>query len=316
MKTTNAAKVVASADFTAQVPNKRTLLRPYWLDGFFYFGDQKRVATLTDIKHIGDDMSVVAHREAATLHLVKRIHDTYETITKFTIDMRRLSQRFFHPDLMAMNGNKIYMTEYGSRCIEVQLNDNRFRITQRIHAGDYNYHGIHYENGFIYLGADREGIVTIINECFKKVADLQIDTLKGTNKRIKTFSSHQDLFITGIDLPYGLSHKPNQGGDTWVSLLKKSGTTLTEIQTMKFRNCQVDGHKFHNGLHYFSLDDGNDRTGKIVVIKVKDETLTLVHEIICDDFPHGIDILNGELSYTSYATSMLKTISLSATPLE
>lgn len=298
------------ADFSETVPNKRTLFRPYWLDGFFYFGNSKRVATLTDVKYIDDKTMVVAHREASKLYLVSFDGENYQRISEFTVDTRRLLNRFFHPDLIALNGNKMYMTEYGGRCVEITLNGQKFKLTNKVFAGNYNYHGIHYSDGRIYLGADRDGVMTVLNDSLKVIDTILLPELQGTEQRIKTIGQDGDLFILGIDVQHGPANIPNDGGDSWIKIGSLNGNNINVIDDIMLKNCQIDGHILHKGLHYLTLDDGDAGCGKIMVVRIESDKLEKVSEISVDGFPHGIDIRNGMLSYTSYATSKLKTIKL------
>jgi hypothetical protein len=152
--------------------------------------------------------------------------------------------------------------------------------------------------------------MTVLNESLKVVDTVLLPELQGTDQRIKTIGREGDLFILGIDVQHGPANIPNDGGDSWIKIGKLNKDNIKTIDEIKFENCQIDGHILHQGLHYITLDDGSAGCGKVIVVRIENNKLEKITEISVDGFPHGIDIRNGMLSYTSYATSKLKTIKL------
>ena len=49
----------------------------FWTQGYFNFGNQKRIATVTDVKFISENKLIVAHRAAAKLYLIELIDNNY-----------------------------------------------------------------------------------------------------------------------------------------------------------------------------------------------------------------------------------------------
>ncbi|MHA7864933.1 hypothetical protein [Flagellimonas marinaquae] len=292
--------------FEEKVSNTRSFLKRYWLQGEFYFNKEKRVATVTDVKFISANLLVVAHREAAKLYLVKLSGSDYEIIHEKPLRTRLLPsrKRFFYPDLMAVKDHLIYMTEYSNRCAVLKLDGDKFIFKNVINVGRHSYHGCFIENNSLLLGSVRDGIVQILDTKTQRTSQIKFNPesapINERNLRIKTIGKQEDYLIMGMDRPIGNLGHPNDGGDSWVGLFERNNDHLKCVSLIKFENAQLDGHATNNGLHFFTTHDGNRKKGVIQIIKEENGELKVVHSVVCESFPHGIDILDGKVAYTSY----------------
>lgn len=295
--------------FEEKVSIKRSFFGRYWLQGEFYFNDEKRVATVTDVKFISSDLLVVAHREAAKLYLVKLSGSVYEIIREKPIRITWLPSRnrFFHPDLMAVKDNLIYMTDYSNRCAVFKLKGDKFIFTKQLKIGGHRYHGCYLENDSLLLGSVSDGIVQIIDTKTGCTSQIQFDSesapINERNVKIKTIGKQEDYLILGLDKRIGKPGHPNYGGDSWVGLFERNDDRLKCVSVIKFENSQLDGHATNNGYHFFTTYDGHRKKGVIQIVKEENAELKVTHSVVCKSFPHGIDILDGKIAYTSYKES-------------
>lgn len=295
--------------FGDKVSKKRSFFGRYWLQGEFYFNNDKRVATVTDVKFISSDLLVIAHREAAKLFLVKLSESDYEIISEKTIRIKWLPSRnrFFHPDLFAVKDNLIYMTDYSNRCAVFELVGDKFIFNNELKVGWHRYHGCYLENDSLLLGSVSDGIIQIIDTKTHCTSQIQFDSqsapINERNVRIKTIGKQEDYLILGLDKRKGKSDRPNNGGDSWVALFEQNDHHLKCVSVIKFENSQLDGHATNMGYHFFTTYDGHRKKGVIKIFKVENAELKVTHSVVCKSFPHGIDILDGKIAYTSYKES-------------
>jgi hypothetical protein len=121
-----------------------------WKQGYFFFGDQKRIATVTDVKFISDTKVVVAHRAAAKLYLIEINNTTYKIIDSLLLKYNNI---FFNPDLISIQNNRIYMTSYTNMSCIVDIVDDKFKFIKLFKINKYiHYHGCLIKNNLVYYG--------------------------------------------------------------------------------------------------------------------------------------------------------------------
>ena len=112
-----------------EVSSKRRLRGIFWKQGEFFFGDQKRVATVTDVKFLEKDRLVIAHRAAAKIYLVDISQETPRVVDSLRLRYRgRFRQRYFHPDLIALDGASLYISAYKNRYAKVRISEDRLEL--------------------------------------------------------------------------------------------------------------------------------------------------------------------------------------------
>lgn len=299
------------------VPSRKKFNSAYWRQGKFYLKDQSRESTITDVKFLSDTLLVVAHRAAAKLYLVEHFENTFTITDTLLLDTaknswnpkKRLSgQRFYHPDLMSLIGNTIYFSEYSNRCCVVDVIDNRLVYRETLELGDNAYHGCFSENTDVYLGSVFQSNITIYNLETKSTSTLNVEL--EPNLRIKTIAKEENFFVLAVDKQFGSPSIKGSKNDAWVKLFEKQNEKLMLLDSLAFPVSQVDGHISYGGYQFVVLHDGTDKTGYIVIIKVDNKKLRLIKKIPCAGFPHGLDIRNDKLIYTTYSQSSIIVINL------
>lgn len=283
------------------VPQEPSDDKVFWPQGEFYFYEEKRVATVTDVKFFSKNILVVAHRAAAKLYLVEIKGASYTLLDSITLETNDPKRKFFHPDLISLTKNLIYMSEYTNRCCVVEIIDTKLVLNEVFEIGRKPFHGCFANDQTVFLGSVVNGVIGQFDPQTRESTLRNTDIKKG--RRIKTIGKEGDNLLLGLDHISGQTAQPGCRGVSWIILCKLSEDGSDELSSLRFDDSQVDGHANYKNYHFFTMHDGDKKCGKIVVVKVVDNELTIHKTIVCEGFPHGIDINYGKLVYTSYSQS-------------
>ena len=287
--------------FIERVPEQRPLFGIFWNQGFFYFGDEKRMATVTDVKFYKDNRLIVAHRAAAKLYLLDTSEAPYPIIHQIRLGARgRVRKNFFHPDLITLEGNSIYLTSYTRQYAKVTLENDRFKQREIQTIGDDHYHGCAFKNGGLLLGGVESNQITRVNLETGTTSTLDLDEKQP--RRIKTIAHEGEDFLLSLDHHEGSSAQPECSGHSWFSHCRQEGQCLVKGDSLLFEDCQIDGAVSRGSLHYLSLHNAQSRCGQIVTVG-SEGALKVLKRTPCTSFPHGLDIYDQQLAYSSYSTS-------------
>jgi len=284
----------------------------FWEQGDFFFNNQKRQATVTDVKYVAANLLIVAHRAAAKLYLVELKDQSFSIIDTLLLDTAKYSlnpkkrygyRRFFHPDLIALHDNTVYISEYTKRCCIVEVIGNRLVYKKTIDLGNTPFHGCFSDNTHAMFGSVKDGCITTLNHHNHKVD--KINAHLEPKQRIKTIGVEDDFWVLSIDKLSGKHTEIGSTADCWVKLYRRDKNNLEVLDTLSLPYGQIDGHKFYNHHHFITMHDGNNQCGVIMILKIIANKLSIVKRVACESFPHGIDIMNEQLIYTSYANSSI-----------
>lgn len=295
-----------------EVPSEKQGNTVFWRQGDFFFNNQKRQATVTDVKFVDNETLVVAHRAAAKLYLIKFKNQTFTVIDTLILDTAKRSlnprkrfnnQRFFHPDLISLHRNTIYISEYTNRCCVVEIQENKLIYKRVIDMGNTAFHGCYTNETHAMFGSVNDGCITTLSH--KKYRLAKIDASLQPGQRIKTIGTENDYVILSIDKLSGVHTKAGATADCWVKLYLRKGDELKVLDTIDNPYGQIDGHTFYKGYHFITMHDGNLASGVILILKIIEEKLSIIKRVACASFPHGLDIVNDQLIYSSYANSAI-----------
>ena len=284
-----------------EVSSKRRLRGIFWKQGEFFFGDQKRVATVTDVKFLEKDRLVVAHRAAAKIYLVDISQETPRVVDSLRLRYRgRFRRRYFHPDLIALDGASLYISAYKNRYAKVRIHEDRLELESVRAVGGDKYHGCAVKGDVLLLGGVSTSQITRVSKVDASVSSLEVEMKEPV--RIKMISAEDEFYFLSLDRRVGTTKKPGCSGDAWFSQYRLVGERLVEVDSVFFEGCQIDGAVSSHGMHFVSLQDSVEGCGYVVTLKVGDR-LEVVKKTRCDDFPHGLDVHDQTLAYSSYSTS-------------
>jgi len=276
----------------------------YWKQGYFSFGSQKRIATVTDVKFISDNKLIVAHRAAAKLYLIEINNNTYEIIDSLLL---KIDDKYFHPDLISIQNNRIYMTAYTNMSCIVDIIDNKLNIVKLVKIHEYiNYHGCFAINNLVYFGSvkdkDNNTPITIYNYDTNKTVNIKTNY----DRRVKTINVYNNNILLCFD---GKNSKITIF-DSWIMYYKLHNNKLILLDSIHIKNAQIDGSTIYNNYFFTIYQSEIDKCGYIYIGTINDTKITFVKKVKCNNFPHGIDVYNNKLAYTSYTNSSVTVHSL------
>lgn len=279
-----------------QPPLKQTNNELYWSQGFFSFGSQSRAATLTACKFLTDNLIVVAHRANAKLYLVDIIKKNIVS----ELELKISEGVYFHPDLLTIFNGKIYIDSYRTNYLIVKIIDNKFVIDNVAEIHPYcRFHGIFSDDETVYFGSvdvdDTKRTFVIDLEGNKKYIDFSY--------RVKGFAKKDNIHIYACD---GKTLKKKWLFDSYILLY--NGDEFLDKITIK--NSQTDDIIIYKNNIYFSIHSEDEKCGFIYKAKYSSGKIEILKKYKTDSFPHGIDIRNDVLIYTTYSTSKLCIINL------
>ncbi len=287
--------------FKEIVSNKKEIDKVYWLQDYFYFGDKKRIATVTDVKFVGENKLVVAHRAAAKLYLIELYNDSIKIIDTLVLQNEN---EFLHPDSICIKNDIIYTTEYTKNCSVIQIQNDKL-VLIRILEIDCRmfYHGCYSIDNLVYFGSvgcrDKNTPLTIYNTDTDQIKNVKINS----NIRIKSVVIYNNYIILGTDTER--TYK-NSLRDTYLKFYKSDNDhNLEFINEIFLIETQVDGCAIFKNYFLFTIQSNIDNCGYIYVTKLIDNKLEYVRKIKCNDFPHGIDVCKNKLVYTSYTNESI-----------
>ena len=295
--------------FNETVPSKKMGDGVYWKQGNFYFNGEKRVATVTDVKFVSDTILVVAHRAAAKLYLIELKNDAMNVLDTISLEfnhwgIRHWGKKYFHPDLIALHKNSVYMSEYSNRCCIVDIIDNKFIFNNVLRFKGPACHGCFSKDDSVLFGAVKNGTITIFDDTTKKFSVFDTGIADKT-KRIKTIGMDGNNFVLGLDNNIKSADNRKIGGDSWVNLYECKNNKFLELDSLRLPNTQIDGHRSYKNFHFITMHDGDNKCGVIVILKVSNNKIDVFRKVKCESFPHGIDIYNDQLVYSSYTNSSI-----------
>ncbi len=283
------------------VPRKRLLLkdRVSWRQGYFDFYQKRRLSSLTDVKFIHADTLLVAHRAAARLYLVDISEPHHRIISELEISDTGSKRGHFHPDLMTIHGDSVYISSFTDRAAKVRVQDNELIVDEIKSVGTDRYHGCYADQDSLLLGPIHTDQIACINY---KSGETEYLTYNNFNeRRVKTLGRHENLYVMGQDIKW---HK-GITGYSYFALYERAANALVLLDEFQFTHTQTDGHIYirDQDVHLITIQDGADNCGYIVSFKIEDKKIKLLKKTQVADFPHGIDACDGQVAYTLYSNS-------------
>ena len=95
--------------------------------------------------------------------------------------------------------------------------------------------------------------------------------------------------------------------DTRIRILKQDENNNLNIidESIYIQDSQPDGAVVYKDYYLFTRHCSIKRCGIIGIYKIHNNKLELVKEIECENFPHGIDVNENRIVYTSYTKSAI-----------
>lgn len=295
--------------FIEKVPEVGKADEVYWKQGNFPFGSEQRIATVTDVKFVSNERAVVAHRAAAKLFLVS-ISDKKCTVLDSIV--LKVNGRVYHPDSMSVCHNVVFVVHYDDTCCMLRVIDGKFVFMKTfVIKKNIPYHGIFSTDSSVYFGGVRSGdnntFVTIYEKNKFGVdwnGDFEANPIEmklGFNRRVKSLARYNDDLVLVCD---GKTQS-QRVFDSYIMLYRLNPTEMTFLNEVVLENSQTDGLVMQGNNFFATIHSADDRCGYIVVGEILDDTVRVLRKVKCASFPHGIDICNDKLAYSSYTNSSI-----------
>lgn len=266
-----------------------------------YQGERWRYPTMTDVKFLSTNMIVAAHRHGCKVYLISLEDTVYVIKDRLTL---MYNNKPYPTESFVVLGNTIYMISFSDIMTIIDiLPGNRLRQRQTyVKLEDQvPFHGIASRNGLVYITPSKQQIGTqYIHEYNPASGKLSKIISLGDTIRVKglAFLSN-DLVV--VVLNYKVETSMVQTGHTFDGVIKLYTLDFTLLDSVEVPLTHFDAIVSQGSLFYATgadLQGGYIFKGCVDGQKFKSITAHSVH-----DFPHGIDIMDSKIAYTSYHTS-------------
>jgi hypothetical protein len=257
---------------------------------------------MTDVKFINDEYIVAAHRYGCKVYVI-RLHDGTFTIVD-TLTMTYKGQPYQTESFVIVD-SKIYMISFANvmTIIEI-LPDYTLRQQKKAISLDdarVPFHGIAVRGDTLYITPSRKTIGTeyilsydTMNGELRKIATL------GDNLRVKHLAFlDNDLIVVVVN--YKTDTCMAEQGHTFNGSIRLYTIEFKLLDNVEVPFTHFDGVACSGNVFYAT---GADLVGGYIYKGVVDDRkIRSIGKHRVNDFPHGIDIRNNLIAYTSYSTS-------------
>jgi hypothetical protein len=266
-----------------------------------YQGQRWRYPSMTDVKFLDNEYIVAAHRYGCKVYILQKQTNAFVIVRTLTLTYNGSP---YPTESFTIVNNTIYMISFTNVMTIIGIMPD-YSLKQmssiQLHSNDVTCHGIAYHDNCLYITPSKKTIGTEYIVSY--------NTLNGELKQITSLGD--DIRVKN------LTFLPN---DLVVVIVNyKTKTTMMDI-----------GHKFNGSIRLYTLDfkqldsievplthfddivsknnifyaTGADLEGGYIYKGiVEDNRFTSIYKHQTHDFPHGIDIKENTIAYTSYATS-------------
>jgi hypothetical protein len=270
-----------------------------------FFGKSSRVPSHTDIAFLSKDKFVIAHRFAGKLYLVKARGNTFQILNTLSILYKGLRD---FPDLICTDYNLIYIVNFNNILHVIDTAHDIMRIIKSIVLHPtFSYHGLCISDKKLYATAtvrikDEAFVITEYDLVSQNIRHLPIIGNPNRLKDICFLNSDLCIVITSFnDREIGFGKK-KEVYDGEIVLCSFNKTQFTVVDTLPFTQCHFDSIICKKNIFYCTstfVEEGS----YILIGEIIDNKIINIQKHPCEAFPHGIDIYEDTLGYTSYGTS-------------
>ncbi len=266
-----------------------------------YQGDRWRYSSMTDVKFVNKEHIIAAHRYACKLYSIHLLENTYDIIDCLILNYKR---KPYQTESFVISNNKIYMLSYSNILTIICILPN-FKLAQtsilQLTQEYIPFHGIALHNDFIYMTPSQN---TIGTEYI-----ISLNTLNGQLKPIHTLGDDLRVksiaFLPDDSIVVVVNYKENtsmlEKGHVFNGSIRLYTNNFVLLDSIEVSSTHFDDVIQKDNVFYAT--GANLDGGFIYKGQVEDQKITSLNAYQVNDFPHGIDILDNKLAYTSYTTS-------------
>jgi hypothetical protein len=269
-----------------------------------YQGAYSRIPSMTDVRWLSDTRLVAAHRYAGKVYLIDLSDKGYSIISTYK---HTYKNKLYQTEAFEINKEKniIYLISYTEMLFILDILPNNSIICSKaiqLNTQSIPYHGIRLYDRHIFVTPSNKniGYETIKKMNTETYAIEDIPSLGNTIrvKHIQFLPNGTVFLIINYKTATTLTMK-NHISNGCLRLYTSDFTVI--LNSFEMPSTHLDGLTMDKNIFYITcrnLDNGYILKGNIT-----DNMIITEKRIPCEDFPHGIDIFNNKIAYTSYTTS-------------
>jgi hypothetical protein len=266
-----------------------------------YQGQRWRYPSMTDVKFINDEYIVAAHRYGCKVYVIRLHNGTFTIVETLTMTHKN---KPYQTESFVIVDSKLYMLSFANIMTIIDILPN-YTLQQKktivLDDARVPFHGIALRDNTLYITPSRKTIGTeyilsynILNGEIRNIATL------GDDLRVKHLMFlDNDLIVAVVN--YKTDTSMAEQGHAFNGSIRLYDIEFKLLDNIEVPLTHFDGIACKGNVFYAT---GADLIGgyiyKGVVHDGKIKSLCK-HQV--NDFPHGIDIRNNLIAYTSYSTS-------------
>lgn len=266
-----------------------------------YQGERWRYPTMTDVKFINDTYLVAAHRYGCKIYVIHLQSNTFTIV--HTLIMNYKGKPYQTESFVIVN-NTIYMISFSNVMTIIDILPD-YTLEQRCSIQLCNsfipYHGISFHKNLVITTPSKRTIGTeyimsydITTREIKKIVSL------GDNIRVKAITFvPNDLVVVVVN--YKTETSMIEKGHMFNGSIRLYTSDYVLVSNVEIPLTHFDAVISRDNIFYATGADLNG--GYIFKGVVCNGQLVDITKHQTEDFPHGIDIQNNKIAYTSYKTS-------------
>jgi hypothetical protein len=274
-----------------------------------YQEERWRYPSMTDVKFFRDNHIIAAHRYGCKVYMIC-VDNNKHTVTH-SIKISYNGKPYQTESFIVIN-NKIYMLSFSNVMTLIDILPDltlkqRKHVVINIDKGYIPYHGIAFKDHTIYLTPSNKSIGTEHIITFDTITGrLTKQVSLGENIRVKALTFlPNDVLVVVVN--YKEITTMATKGHTFNGSIRVYSHNFTLLHSIEVPLTHFDGIVSDGNLFYATGAD--TRCGYIYKGSVVENKITSLEAFQVHDFPHGIDVKDNIIAYTSYATSGIHFVS-------
>lgn len=267
-----------------------------------YQGQRWRYPSMTDVKFINDEYIVAAHRFGCKVYVIRLHNGAFTIVDTLTMTYKG---KPYQTESFVIVGNQIYMISFSNVMTVIEILPN-YTLQQKrsviLDKSSVPFHGISRRGNALYITPSRKTIGTeyILSYNISN-GEIRKTTTLGDDIRVKhlTFLDN-DLIVVVAN--YKTDTCMAEQGHTFNGSIRLYTLEYELLDNIEIPFTHFDGVACSGGNVFYAT--GADLIGGYIYKGVVEgRAIKSICKYQVHDFPHGIDIRNNLIAYTSYSTS-------------
>lgn len=266
-----------------------------------YQGQRWRYPSMTDVKFLNNEYIVAAHRYGCKVYVIQKQTDAFVIVNTLTLTY---NGQPYPTESFTIVNNKIYMISFTNVMTIIDIMPNyslKQNASIELHNNDVTCHGIAYRDNCVYITPSKKNIGTEYIVSYNTLnGEIKQVTSLGDDIRVKNLAFlPNDLVVVIVN--YKTKTAMIEKGHKFNGSIRLYTLDFKQLDSIEVPLTHFDGITSKKNIFYVTGADLDG--GYIYKGIVEDNKLSSIHKYQTQDFPHGIDIRENIIAYTSYTTS-------------